>query len=214
MPKIRIFPKILIITGLIVLIQTAALCSDPLCNIPLTGQCNNGYCQCNTNLIFNCTTSATTLSAGTSVQNIVNNQNLYLVLNSSLDENIEYLIVLNDSSNGNFLDIYDVGAYIDQGVGTAYSYPNGYAWTSSGSVQIQLQTKLTYVSGTTIPQQLILNVTHTAPGSSTFTVDYSYSNSSYSGILLILGYVAGGVLILATIIIVVIVWRRSRQDES
>ena len=84
---------------------------------------------------------------------------------------------------------------------------------SSGSVQIQLQTKLTYVSGTTIPQQLILNVTYTGSGTATFNLDYSYSDSNWSKIMLILGYTAGAVLILATIVMVVLMWKRSRQDD-
>jgi len=32
--------------------------------------------------------------------------------------------------------------------------------------------------------------------------------------MLILGYVAGGVLVLATIVMVVIMWRRSRQEDE
>jgi len=53
---------LLILTFLTTLVHASALCSDPLCNIPLTAQCNNGFCQCNSELIFNCTTYASSLA--------------------------------------------------------------------------------------------------------------------------------------------------------
>jgi len=59
-------------------------------------------------------------------------------LETELNTENVYYIALTDDSNIKFLDIYDVGIYIDEGVGTYYSYPSGYAWTSSNSIQIQL----------------------------------------------------------------------------
>jgi hypothetical protein len=122
-----------------------------------------------------------------------------------------HYITLTDGSNTKFLDIYDVGIYIDEGVGTTYSIPSGYAWTSSNSVQIQTETTLTQISGTTISKKLVLNITYTGTGTSTFNIEYSYSTVGWTGIMLILGYVAGGILIMATIVMVILMWKRSRQ---
>lgn len=151
---------------------------------------------------------------GTTSHNAISGQKQYFVLETKLDSNVEHHITLSDGSNNDFTLIYDLGIYIDEGVGSSYSIPSVYGWKSSNSIQIVIQSTLTYISGTTIPQQLVLNVTYKGSGTSSFNINYEYSETQWSSTMLILGYVAGGVLILATIIMIVVMWRRSRLDDE
>jgi hypothetical protein len=63
-------------------------------------------------------------------------------------------------------------------------------------------------------QQVVFSLNSTDSSNHTMTLEYEFSSNKWAKILLILGYVAGGVLIVGTVVMIVVIIRRNRHEEQ
>lgn len=202
---------------LLVLCRAAQYCSsNAMCSsASVFASCTpQNYCQCDPGYVLNCTNRAAPLSPGSSTLSVPFNSTSYYLLDSTTSNNLYYAITLTDNSQTEFLNTYNLEIYIDDGPNAPVNYPSGILIDNGPSVQLELQLKLADMPGTTLPEQLILTLTNTGLYNGTIAIKYSYSADRSTNVLLIIGYVAGGVLLIATLFFMVMIYRKRRGDAN
>ena len=111
---------LLILVYFITFSLAAELCSSAAClSVAALSICNQGYCQCNSNLIFNCSQIATKLPAGENNVSFSLNQPRYFIIDGGMDEDLEYRFVFKDEGTTFITNNYEISYFIDNGIGTS-----------------------------------------------------------------------------------------------
>lgn len=190
--------------------QAGLSCTSSTCLASPNTYCPNGFCQCQSGFIFNCSTSATQLPTSATTISLNSNVPSYWILQSQIETTLEYEITMTDLANSDMNSVYQIQAYVDNGIGENVRYPSGQIFVLTNQLRIKLKVELTMQQGINLPQLLILKIIYTGSGTASITTSYSFSSYSNTNILLILGYATGGLLLITTFVFMFIVYRRRR----
>ena len=179
---------------------------------------SEGYCTCTLGYIFSCNTPATIATDNSYLRPLTASRPYYYIMQSELGKELEYTVAFSDPNNANILQTYQPDFYTDEGM--YYPPTNTYVLTSQPSIQPYMfsctfRITLNNITGSQ-PERLILMI-NISNSSLVPSLQFSYSytlKSSGSSIFLILGYVAGGLLVATSILFIVLIYRKRRPRRQ
>jgi hypothetical protein len=159
--------------------------------------------------------SAMKVASNTYLPNLVVNVSSYFILDAPIDQPLNYNINLvancTNVSIVRLLYLPGLNVLVDEGVFNSYlSAGFSGSMTELCSLNLQSYFQLANQPGTQDPELLVLVITIASPVSLYLT--YSYSTTSSSNLFMILGYVAGGLLIAISIIFIALLYRKRRRE--
>jgi hypothetical protein len=167
--------------------------------------------------IFNCTTSASYAPQSSYLTPLTSAKPYYYILNSETGKELEYTVTFADSTNPHILETYQPDFYTDEGMNTPLSktYTIASFNNQPGVFTCTFKITLSNQPDTVEPERLVLMVNISSPHivpSLQFAYSYTIHESS-PNLFLILGYVAGGLLVATSILFIMLIYRKKRSNR-
>lgn len=182
---------------------------------PLNSICKSTYCSCLSGFVFDCNYPATTPGTN-SIITLFPGIASYLLLSSEIEKELGFNINVVLPNGLNIMNTLTATTFIDEGVAVgAVGCSSEFLQPDVNVLNIQTALRLTYQPNTADPEQLVLMLNLTGPPQQNVYISYEVYSLAGNQLFLILGYVAGGLLVAVSIFFIVLLYRkRSSQRQQ